>query len=165
MYRDVLFHNQVREGVQLLLKKESNIAVSGKEVVLKRGTVVEVKTLFVNSFSKLTVLLNLPDEVQAQLPIDYVVELFDRVVPEAELSTNGYATPYVEEEVIEDNVVSVDFTKGKMDPMPAGPVMGDEGILEIYDDEYFDALEAHNEEQATQEYINEITQKPNGTSN
>lgn len=165
MYRDVLFHNQVREGVQLLLKKESNIAVSGKEVVLKRGSVVEVSTLFVNSFSKLTVLLNLPDEVQAQLPIDYVVELFDRVVPEAELSTNGYATPYVEEEVIEDNVVSVDFTKGKMDPMPAGPVMEDEGILEIYDDEYFEALEAHNVEQATQEYINEITQKPNGTSN
>ncbi|AMM45040.1 hypothetical protein SP15_237 [Bacillus phage SP-15] len=143
MYRDILFHNQVREGTVIVLRKSSDFEVvtgdSTQEVTARRGTVFDVAKVFFNSFNKLVVLLKSSD-LEIQLPINHVVDLFERVVPESELMHNQWATPFNEDK---------DYT-------------GE--VIEIYDEDFdFEALEAHCEEQARQEFLNETVN--NNTQN
>lgn len=142
MFKDQLFHNQIRDGVELLLRKERELTHSGESTLFNRGALFTVGKVYQNPYDNLFVLVQ-SEEKQYQLPIDHTVELFDRVVPEEELPHNGWATPFITDKDYSGDMIEI----------------YDDEYIEAMDDEYFDKLEEHTKEQELNEFINDLTNK------
>lgn len=90
IYRDELFHNQVQEGVELIVKDDFCCMTDHGLVDIDKGMQVVI-TDVVPVGSDIAVRVD--GEFQMGTTIDSIVELFDRVVPLHEVEFNPYATP------------------------------------------------------------------------
>ncbi|WJZ23432.1 hypothetical protein LIS04_04 [Listeria phage LIS04] len=92
IYRDQLFHNQIREGLELVVKEDFCCMTDDGVANLDKGMVVTV-TNVIELEDEEGIAVRVQGDFELMTMIDSIVEIFDRVVDLHELQFNSYATP------------------------------------------------------------------------